>query len=475
MKYNKIEPENTEFVLVSFEGPDCYSMAGGLGVRMNNLARTLAQRGFMTHLFFIGDPSLPGEEIVENGRLVLHRWCQWISKYHPVGVYDGEEAKLSDFNSSLPGFVIENIIKPAISRNKLIVVLGEEWQSAEAMCLISDKLYFANMRDKAMMFWNANNTFSFNRINWARLDLATTVTTISRYMKHIMERMGLNPIVIPNGIPRSLLQKVDENLAQKLRATLEAEMVFSKVARWDPDKRWIEAVEATAELKRLGLQAVMLARGGREPYGGQILARAASLGLIVKAAPLIGPESYDGYMYSLAAATPADIIDIRFQLPTDFLAILYRASDAVLANSGHEPFGLVGLEAMAAGGIVFTGSTGEDYAMPFVNSLMIETSDSQEIVNYMVYLHNNPEQKERLRRAARLTAHFFTWEAAVQNLIGKLENQARIQGALDDRIDMRLPPAAPEKPAILHLTKVSKSQPELASTHCIAGAMAGES
>jgi len=30
---------------------------------------------------------------------------------------------------------------------------------------------------------------------------------------------------------------------------------------------------------------------------------------------------------------------------------LYAAADAVLANSGKEPFGLVGLEVMAAGGI----------------------------------------------------------------------------------------------------------------------------
>jgi hypothetical protein len=56
MKYSNITSDNTEFVLISFEGPDCYSMAGGLGVRMQNLSRTLAEMGFTTHLFFIGDP-----------------------------------------------------------------------------------------------------------------------------------------------------------------------------------------------------------------------------------------------------------------------------------------------------------------------------------------------------------------------------------------------------------------------------------
>jgi hypothetical protein len=33
------------------------------------------------------------------------------------------------------------------------------------------------------MFWNANNTYGFHRIDWARLSFTTTMTTVSRYMK----------------------------------------------------------------------------------------------------------------------------------------------------------------------------------------------------------------------------------------------------------------------------------------------------
>jgi hypothetical protein len=66
MKFSNINPENCEIILLSFEGPDCYSTAGGLGVRMQNLSRTLARIGFMTHLFFIGDPVLPSEEVLDH-------------------------------------------------------------------------------------------------------------------------------------------------------------------------------------------------------------------------------------------------------------------------------------------------------------------------------------------------------------------------------------------------------------------------
>ena len=47
------------FSLVSFEGTDPYSQAGGLGVRVSGLARTLAELRYETHLFFIGDPHRP--------------------------------------------------------------------------------------------------------------------------------------------------------------------------------------------------------------------------------------------------------------------------------------------------------------------------------------------------------------------------------------------------------------------------------
>ena len=52
-----LEPDQTTFIILSFEGPDVYSQAGGLGVRVKELSRALAERGFETHLFFVGDPA----------------------------------------------------------------------------------------------------------------------------------------------------------------------------------------------------------------------------------------------------------------------------------------------------------------------------------------------------------------------------------------------------------------------------------
>ena len=95
------------------------------------------------------------------------------------------------------------------------------------------------------------------------------------------------------------------------------------------------------------------------------------------------------------ACSPLDVAGRR---------VLFRGSAAVLANSSHEPFGLVGVETMAAGGVACTGSTGEDYVVPGLNSLMLETADPQEFLALFGALRANPQLERAVRRAGRATA-----------------------------------------------------------------------
>ena len=238
-----LDPRRTVFVILSFEGPDVYSQAGGLGVRVKGLARSLARIGYPTYLYFCGDPDLPGEEEQEGGRLQYRRWCQWISSMHRGGVYDGEEGKIRDWNSSLPPSLIENVIAPAIAAGNHVVVLGEEWHTSWSMKLISDALYYRGLRDRVVMLWNANNTYGFNRIDWTGLNFATTVTTVSRYMKFRMWEWGQNPIVIPNGISRESIVEADPQVVDDLRRAAGADQFCT-----DPDGAC--AVAAPSHSKR---------------------------------------------------------------------------------------------------------------------------------------------------------------------------------------------------------------------------------
>jgi glycosyltransferase involved in cell wall biosynthesis len=431
-------PDRTVCVLLSFEGPDRYSQAGGLGVRVKGLSRSLARMGYDTHLYFCGDPDLPGEETQEAGRLHYHRWCQWISAQHRGGVYDGEEGKIRDWNASLPQSLIDNVIAPAAAAGKNVIVLGEEWHTSWSMGLISNSLYVRGLRDRVVMLWNANNTFGFQRIDWASLTLAATLTTVSRYMKFKLWNEGHNPIVIPNGIPRESIADADPVAVESLRAAAAADHFCFKIGRFDPDKRWLMAVSATGYLKRRGNRVKLLMRGGKESHGGEVMAHARHQGLAVLDAN--APEDAAALASLLREHADADVVNFTSFMSDEVLALLYSACDAVLANSGHEPFGLVGLEVMAAGGLAVTGSTGEDYAEAFRNALVLETSDPIELVTELSLLKERPKLAVSMRRRGRTTARRYVWEKVIQELLLRVEFAAAQQAVRP------LPPAPTRKP-----------------------------
>ena len=412
--FETMSPEKTVFVVLSFEGPDPYSQAGGLGVRVSKLSQALAEQGYETHLFFVGDPEKEGMETAYEGRLILHRWCQWISEYHPFGVYDGEEGKLNDFTGSVPEFVVHSLAEALSGQGKNLVLLAEEWHTAETVCRVGELLAQRGLRKEAILLWNANNTYSFSRINWDRLSRNAVITTVSNYMRQLMRGHGVEPLVIPNGIQRDLTQPVEKVPSDILHRELETDFVLFKMGRFDPSKGWIKAMETASRLKGMGYSLRFIMRGGMEPYGEHVFAKAQSLGLSVQDVDLSG-QSLEGSIRELLAARYTDVLNITSFIPHDFSRIIFASSDAVLADSLHEPFGLVGLEAMASGGVAFVGNTGEDYARDLDNSVVLETSKSAEAAASVLYMHHYQRFTQRLRQRARSTGTHFTWDRIITN------------------------------------------------------------
>src|SRR5947209_4159286 len=311
-----ISPDNTVFVLLSFEGPDVYSTAGGLGTRVTELSEALAAQGYTTHLIYIGDPFKPDVETRFEGRLVLKRWSQWVSKYYPNGVYHGEEQKLYDYNESVPYHIYEQIVRPAVDEGKMVVIMGEDWHTVETMCRTSDLLHWFGLRHKAVMLWNLNSLMSLHRINWGRLNFVATLCTVSKYMKHKMWELGVNPLVIPNGIPARHLTPVDESAVTRLREIARQDdprrFFLFKIGRFDPDKRWIMAIEAVARLKHSGHPVTLFVRGGIEPHGVEVLRHAYNIGLNIRDVVAQRPN-LEQCLDAMEKAGPADLYNLRFR------------------------------------------------------------------------------------------------------------------------------------------------------------------
>jgi glycosyltransferase involved in cell wall biosynthesis len=404
------------FVVLSFEGPDGYSRAGGLASRVVGLTESLARIKGETHLFFIGDPDLDGHEVREDGGLHLHRWCQWISRYHRGGVYDGEEGKLNDWNRSLPGWLATEVIGPAVARGRKVVVLAEEWHTAQTVVAIQRLVAARGWQSDVALLWNANNTFGAQRIPWQALRQTARITTVSRYMKQALWGYGVDATVIPNGLQRSWLAPVDTASVLALRAVFPGRLVLSKVARFDPDKRWEMAVDAVALLKAYGASPVFLPRGGVEPHGAEVVQRALRLGLRVARVAWNDP-GVPGLIQALRPAADFDMVRLDGYLSEDQRRVLYNGTHAVLANSGIEPFGLVGLETMASAGLAMVGATGEDYATNGYDSISIQTSDPMEIVRHAQALRRRPDVAMRIRRAARGSASRYAWDCVIDRIL----------------------------------------------------------
>ncbi|MCZ7574023.1 MAG: glycosyltransferase [Ardenticatenaceae bacterium] len=441
--YPEIHPDNTVFVFVSFEGPDRYSLAGGLGVRVSELGEVLARQGYQTHLIFVGEPSAEAHEVLWDGRLALWRVCQEISCHMRAGVYEGEQAKLERFQQVVPSLILERIARPAATTDQLLVVIGEDWHAAATMSAISDVLYWNGLRRRAILLWNANNTFGFDQINWARLAFTCQIMTVSRYMKQRMMPLGVNPLVVPNGIPGRHLEPVSDELVECFQQQFAGRLTLTKFARFDPNKNWLQAMQAVTRFKALGLRPLFFMRGGVEGYGHEVLSEIDKLGLRRCDLRLVNPAPAR-FLEAVAELPECDLIFMRFFVPEDVQRLLYRACDAVLANSGHEPFGLVGLEVMAAQGIAITGSTGEDYAQHLLDAVVLDTDDPSEIVGSLLYLRSHPELAEDIRRVGGLTSRFYVWETVLQKLISKLQYLVMTENAVfrgNNRLRSSDPPA----------------------------------
>jgi hypothetical protein len=135
------------------------------------------------------------------------------------------------------------------------------------------------------------------------------MTTVSRYMKHLMRGLGVDPLVIPNGLGAEALVLPKREAMAAFQTRVRGRTVLSKVARWDPGKQWLLAIDTVKALKRQGWRPLLIARGGLEAHGAEVLEAAAAAGLrVVEPATLQG--GLRGLLQSVEEGSEADIVNL---------------------------------------------------------------------------------------------------------------------------------------------------------------------
>lgn len=172
------------------------------------------------------------------------------------------------------------------------------------------------------------------------------------------------------------------------------------------------AVETVAELKRRGEHSLLIARGGIEEHGRDVLTQARRLGLAVteRQQAETGPR---GLLETLEGVGDADIVSLTSPLSPPACRLLFSGCLAVLADSAHEPFGLVGLETMAVRGVACTGGTGEDYVEPGRNALVLRDGDPRAMTCLLSHVRRWPEATWALADRASRTAREYAWDRVI--------------------------------------------------------------
>jgi hypothetical protein len=190
-----VNPGNNLVCLVSFEGPDDYARVGGLAERVARVAGELADAGYETHLVYFGDPQRPSVQRID-GHLTVHRWAQQLSARHPGGVYAAEDARRAELAGSLPGYLMDNMIRPLVRARFTPVILATEWQTLDFLSALDRLLETEGLRQLVVLAWELAAP-SLGRFDWSRVPRG--ILLLSRDREVILAGAAAGKVVVHIG------------------------------------------------------------------------------------------------------------------------------------------------------------------------------------------------------------------------------------------------------------------------------------
>ena len=369
-------------LLLSWEYPPV--VAGGLGRHVCALAEALAAAGDTVDVVTRGRDGDPASEI--RGGLRVHR----VAAPPMPHDLDAFLAWVDALNARMVA------AGAALARPEATdVVHGHDWLVAAAAAALADRLrapylttihatefgrHDGRVAQHPQAHVHAAETWMARR--------ADGVIVCSDYMRdQVAEVFGLDGeavTVIPNGVTRRPPAPARDLAALRAVHAAPDERLVLLSGRLVHEKGFQVALTALpAVVRRVGRVRFVVAGAG--PHEAELRAQAGALGLDAHGEFLgwVGDEDLDA---------------------------LYRVADVCVVPSLYEPFGLVALEAMAAGCPCVVADTGGlREIVPDDAGVRVRPRDPRALAEALTLVLGNPAVRLRLGAAARAHAGTFAW------------------------------------------------------------------
>jgi glycogen(starch) synthase len=382
------EPLQLRVLLVSWEYPPV--MYGGLGRHVDALSRSLAAQGHDVVVLTQGRPGHAPTSTVEVGDGRAVRVVRAVLDADFPDVHTDTEAFVRRLQ---PGLVAAARLLP--EHWVPDVVHAHDWVVADAAVTLR-----ASLRRPLVVTLHATETglhhghlaTEFSR--WRHdvecglaADAAAIVVCSLDMRSEVTHGLGADParvVVVPNGVdPDAWATTVSQRDAARRALGVGDARLVVLVGRLEHEKGGHDAIEALS-LVEAPAHLVLVGEGARR---ADLQAHAQRLGL-------------------------GDRVHLPGRLPDVGVAAVVASADVALVPSRYEPFGLVALEAMAAGTPVVAAATGglRDVVADGVTGRLVPPGTPTALAEAIDALLADPAVRRRLtERAAAAVRDRFDW------------------------------------------------------------------
>ncbi len=253
---------------------------------------------------------------------------------------------------------------------------------------------------------------------------ADRIICCSQFIRHqLMERVAYPAAqidIVPNGADWNLYAQTSREEARAALDIPSDDLALLYVGRIGPEKGLLVLVEALGAIVARGRSAPLL-----------LVAGSGTLGFEGYPAAWSELQSYEHRVRQLAEDLP-----VRFlgAVPRTELPACYRAADIFVCPSTYqEPFGMVNIEAAAAGLPVVASAVGGIPEAVFneQTGLLFPSGDGQALADALLRLMDDAPLRDRMGRAGRNLGAQFDWKVIAGTVADIYRRALRLPPQID--------------------------------------------